>query len=111
MKYGSRIISTGLGTPSLKYTNDDLSKIVETNDEWIRTRTGIRERRFIDFEKGETITDLCVRAAEQALERANLKASDIDLVLTGTISAETFMPNNSARVIGRLGMKEIAALI
>lgn len=108
MKFGSRIISTGLGKPSLKYTNDDLSKIVETNDEWIRTRTGIRERRFVDFEKGETITDLCVRAAEQALERAQLKASDIDLVLTGTISAETFMPNNSARVIGRLGMKGIA---
>jgi 3-oxoacyl-[acyl-carrier-protein] synthase-3 len=108
MKYGSRIISTGLGKPSLKYTNDDLSKIVETNDEWIRIRTGIRERRFIDFEKGETITDLCVRAAEQALERAQLKACDVDLVLTGTISAETFMPNNSARVIGRLGMKGIA---
>jgi 3-oxoacyl-[acyl-carrier-protein] synthase III len=53
MKFGSRIISTGLGSPSLKYTNDDLSKIVETNDEWIRTRTGIRERRFIDFEKGD----------------------------------------------------------
>jgi 3-oxoacyl-[acyl-carrier-protein] synthase-3 len=108
MSYGARIVSTGLGVPSKVITNDDMSKIVETSDEWIRSRTGIAERKFIDRANGEQITHICARAAVQALERAKLKKEDIDLVISCTISAETFMPNNSARVMGELGMSRTA---
>jgi 3-oxoacyl-[acyl-carrier-protein] synthase-3 len=84
-----------------------MSKLVETSDEWITSRTGIKERKFVDNEKGEFITQLCVRAAEQALKNAGLKASDLDAVISCTLSAETPMPNNSARVMGALGMRMI----
>src|SRR5688572_7180056 len=107
MKYGARIVSTGLGVPSRRITNDDMSKIVETSDEWITSRTGIKERQFVDFANGEQITDICARAGEQALQRAGLHARDIDCVISCTISAETPMPNNSARVMGKLGMTAV----
>ncbi len=107
MKYGARIVSTGLGVPSKRITNDDMSKIVDTNDEWISSRTGIKERKFLDTANGETVTDLCARAAESALKRAGLKATDIDLIISSTISAETVMPNNSARVMGKLGLSGV----
>jgi len=107
MNYGARIVSTGLGVPSRRITNDDMSKMVETSDEWIVSRTGIKERQFVDSDNGEYITQLCIRAGEQALKNAGLKASDIDMVISCTISAETPMPNNSARVAGGLGMRGI----
>ncbi len=108
LKYGARVVSTGLGVPSRIVTNNDFAKIVDTNDEWIRTRTGIVERKFLDHDKGETITGLCVMAGKEALQRAGLQASDIDTVISATISPETFMPNNSARVTGALGMSGVA---
>lgn len=109
MQYGARFVSTGLGYPSKRMTNDDLAKIVDTNDEWIRTRTGIRERRFVDVDKGEYITGVCKVAGEAALKKAGLKPEDIDLVICATISPETYMPNNSSRILGHLGLTNAAA--
>jgi 3-oxoacyl-[acyl-carrier-protein] synthase-3 len=109
LNYGARIVGTGLGIPSKRVTNDDLAKIVETNDEWIQTRTGIKERQFVDSEKGEVITDVCQVAGEKALKAAGWKAKDLDLVICSTISPETFMPNQSARILGRLGADNAAA--
>lgn len=85
----SRVIATGSALPDKRVTNDDLAAQllkdgIETSDEWIRTRTGILERRFADPEKGETTTSLAVAAARQALDRSGLKAEDIDLIIVAT---------------------------
>ena len=102
-KLRSRIAGTGLGIPSKVLTNTDLEKIVETSDEWIRTRTGIRERRFVDRDKGESLTSISLQAAREALERAHLKPQDLDFVLCCTTTPDTVMPISAARIAGDLG--------
>ena len=72
---GIKIIGTGRGVPSKLVTNADMAKIVETNDEWITTRTGIHTRHHLA--QGETITDMTVLAARRALENAGITAEDI----------------------------------
>lgn len=109
MNFGSKIVSMGHAVPEKVMTNDDFAKIVETNDEWIRTRTGIRERRFFSQDKGKYISDYCYEAAQVALKRAGWKAEDLDLVICNTMSPETLMPNNACRVLGKLGIKNITA--
>lgn len=89
----SRVIATGSALPDKRVTNDDLAAQllkdgIETSDEWIRTRTGILERRFADPEKGETTTSLAVAAARQALDRSGLKAEDIDLIIVATTTPD-----------------------
>lgn len=97
------LISIGAYVPSKIVTNDDLSKIVETSDEWITKRTGIRERRFA--EENEATSDLATKAAEIALKRANLEASAIDLVIVATISPDFFcMPSTACVVANNLGI-------
>lgn len=81
-----RPIGIGSATPHTVITNLDLEKVVETSDEWIRTRTGISERRVLL--QGESIRDLQIRAAQNALDMAGVKASDIDLVICATSSPE-----------------------
>ncbi len=102
----SRIAAMGLGLPSKVLTNLEMEKFVDTSDEWIRTRTGIKERRLIDTEKGETHTSLCIQAATQALEKANVKADELDLVICCTITPETWMPMSSSRLVGAIGAKK-----
>ncbi|MBP7844656.1 MAG: ketoacyl-ACP synthase III [Proteobacteria bacterium] len=109
MTIAARIVSTGLGVPSKLVTNKDFEKMVDTNDEWIVTRTGIRERRFLDRENGEYLETICIRAGQQALERAGLKPSDIELVICCTTSPDTFLPNTSARLTESLGLVNAAA--
>src|SRR6476620_594662 len=94
----SRIIGTGLGAPSRLVTNDDLAKFVDTSDEWITARTGIRSRYLVDTSKGETNSDLGTRAAREALERADVRPTDIELVIYCTATPDTFMPNTASRV-------------
>jgi 3-oxoacyl-[acyl-carrier-protein] synthase-3 len=106
----SRILATAVGVPSKVVTNNDLSKIVETSDEWIVTRTGIRQRRFIDRKNGETITTLSANAANDALKRAGLKGTAIDLVIFATATPETIWPSAAARVAGAIGANRAAAL-
>ncbi len=110
----SRVIATGSALPDKRVTNDDLAAQllkdgIETSDEWIRTRTGILERRFADPEKGETTTSLAVAAARQALDRSGLKAEDIDLIIVATTTPDMVFPSTAARVQSALGATGCAA--
>lgn len=76
----SKIIGVGMYVPEIVVTNDDLSKMMDTTDEWIIERTGIKERRF--FKEGvDTVSSMAAHAAEQALARAGKKAEEIDLIV------------------------------
>lgn len=101
-----KIIGTGRYTPDNVVTNDDLSKIVDTNDEWISTRTGIRERRITSK---EDTTELALKAAVNALKRANISAESLDLIIVGTISPDSFMPSIACKLQGELGAVNAAA--
>jgi 3-oxoacyl-[acyl-carrier-protein] synthase-3 len=106
---GQPVTITGLGTyvPERVVSNDDLSEFLDTSDEWIRTRTGIRERRI--SAENEVTSDLALIAARQALEDAGVEAADIDLVIIGTISPDMGFPATAAIVADRLGCGEAAA--
>ncbi|HET7591933.1 MAG TPA: beta-ketoacyl-ACP synthase III [Rhodanobacteraceae bacterium] len=97
----ARILATGSALPERVVTNDDLAKIVDTSDEWIRTRTGIRERRIAA--DGETTGDLALRAAQQALADAGVKASDLDMVVLGTTTPDIIFPATACLIQNRLG--------
>jgi 3-oxoacyl-[acyl-carrier-protein] synthase-3 len=101
------IVIKGLGAhvPERVLTNDDLSKIVDTSDEWIRTRTGIGERRIAA--SGEATSDLCVRAAQLAIEDAKIEAKDIDLIILGTLAPDMLTPATAMFVQHKLGIKNI----
>jgi 3-oxoacyl-[acyl-carrier-protein] synthase-3 len=102
----SRIVSLGHYQPSRVLTNDDLAQMVETNDEWIRSRVGIVERRVAG---DETVADMAVAAAEKALAGSGLTAADIDLVAVATCSSVDRCPNVATRVAARLGIPAPAA--
>lgn len=105
MKYAS-IIGTGSYLPDNILTNDDLAKIVETSDEWITSRTGIKQRRI---STGEKTSDLAYEAAKRALENADIKAEQLDLIICATITPDSFMPSVSCMVQDRLGATKAAA--
>ncbi len=96
----SRIISTGSALPSAVATNDYLSTIVETSDEWIRTRTGIKERRIVTT---EDTTSLAIHAGRAALDASGLSAQALDLILVATLTPTQFMPNTACSVQAALG--------
>ena len=96
----------GAYAPSNIVSNDDLSKIVETSDEWIRERTGIRERRI---SKGEDTSHIAIKAANLALERANMVGEDIDLIVLATITPDTFTPSVACLVQKAIGAKNAMA--
>ncbi|MBE7414360.1 MAG: ketoacyl-ACP synthase III [Deltaproteobacteria bacterium] len=102
----SRIIGTGSYVPEKVLTNRDLEGMVETSDEWISTRTGIRERRI---SAGETASGMAARAAKAALKAAGLSAKDIDLVVVGTVTAEMAFPSVACLIQAELGIKAGAA--
>jgi len=99
---------TGLGTavPSTVVTNDDLSKTLETSDEWIRERTGIRERRVAG---DESLVSLCETAARQALARAGVAPLELDSIVLGTVSPDRRMPGTSCDLQAVLGADNAAA--
>jgi 3-oxoacyl-[acyl-carrier-protein] synthase-3 len=97
----SRIAGTGSYLPEKVLTNDDLSKIVETSDEWIATRTGIRQRHVAA--EGETTGDLAYHAAVRALEAAGVEASELDLIVLGTTTPDIIFPSTACLVQHRLG--------
>jgi 3-oxoacyl-[acyl-carrier-protein] synthase III len=99
----ARIIGTGSYAPEKVVTNDDLSKKVDTTDEWIFSRTGIRQRRVA--KEGEVTSDMATAAARRALEMADVKPTDLDLIIVGTISGDTPMPSCAAFVQHKLGAK------
>ena len=103
----SRIVGTGRYLPERIMTNFDLEKIVDTTDEWIRTRTGV-ERRHVVAED-QTTSDMCVEAAKIAIEDAGVNVADIDLVITGTTTPDLIFPNISTLIQHRLGIPACAA--
>jgi 3-oxoacyl-[acyl-carrier-protein] synthase-3 len=107
MTAGSRIVAMGHYQPSRIVTNDDLAKIVNTNDEWIRDRVGIAERRVAD---AESVADMATFAAEKALAGSGLSAADIDMVIVATCSSIDRCPNVATRVAARLGINAPAAM-
>jgi len=100
-----RITGTGSALPDKKLTNFDLEKMVETSDEWIVERTGIRERRIAE---GDTVVSLATRACQAALERAGKKAEDVDLILVATCTPELLFPCCACQVQERLGASKAA---
>jgi 3-oxoacyl-[acyl-carrier-protein] synthase III len=99
-----QIIGTGTYIPAHVLTNYDLEKMVNTNDAWITTRTGIKERRVAA--KNEATSDLAFKAAEKALEDAKLKADEIDLIIVATATPDMFFPSTACFVQKKLGIKE-----
>lgn len=99
----SKIIGCGHYLPAKVLTNDDLSKMVETNDEWISTRTGIRSRHIAADD--ELTSDMGVKAVEHAMEQAHITPSDIDLILVATATPDNTTPATAAKIAGRLGVK------
>ena len=104
----SRILSAGFYVPPRVVTNDDLSKLMETSDEWIVERTGIKERHFV--EDGVGASDLGVEAAKKALAKAGLKPEDIDLIVFATLSPDYCFPGSGVLVQHKLGCRDIAAI-
>lgn len=100
--YGIRIAGVGSAVPEKVLTNADFEKMVDTTDEWIVQRTGIRERRVVDPERQGTFTLAC-DALRRALEDANLAASDLDLIILGTVTGEMTCPSVACRVADALG--------
>jgi 3-oxoacyl-[acyl-carrier-protein] synthase III len=98
----ARILAIGGYQPDNVVTNDDLAKVVETNDEWIISRVGIEERRFAGPE--ESLGDMAVAAGAKAIAASGLSPADIDLVIVATCTAEAPIPNVSATVAHRLGI-------
>lgn len=95
-----RILGTGSCLPENVVTNDDLAKIMDTSDEWISSRTGIRQRHLV---KDETTAGMSAKAAEQALEEAGMKAEDIDLLIVGTLSPDHVTPSCACEVQSMIG--------
>ena len=94
------ILGTGKAVPEYVMDNDELSTMVETNDEWIRTRTGIEERHIA---KKETITELCVEAANNALENAGVKPEKLDLIICSTMRGENITPSQGCMIQKEIG--------
>jgi len=99
----SKIVSTGSYLPEKVLTNFDLEKMVDTSDEWITDRTGIKERRIAD--KGQAASDLAYEASKSALERAGLKTDDIDLIIVATITGDMPFPSTACILQDKLGAK------
>ncbi len=106
-KLKARIVGTGRSLPEKVLTNFDLEKIVDTSDEWIRTRTGIRERRIAS--ENESLSDFAAGAAKNALEMAGVKPEEIDLVLLATVTMDQPIPATSCFVQHRIGAVNAAA--
>lgn len=95
------IIGTGSYVPERVLSNADLEKMVETSDEWILTRTGIRERRIAA--EGETTSDMAAKAAQAALENAGVTAEEVDMIILATITPDMFFPSTACFVQTRIG--------
>ena len=96
----SRIIGTGRCLPETVVTNDDLSKIMDTSDEWISSRTGIRERRLV---KEETTLSMSVKAAREAIQNAGIQPEEIDLIIVGTLTGDYITPSTACEVQAEIG--------
>ncbi|MDH3734124.1 MAG: ketoacyl-ACP synthase III [Gemmatimonadota bacterium] len=101
-------LSTGMRVPDRVVTNDDLASIMDTTDEWIRQRSGIEERRWV--EEGEAGSDLGCAASEMALDRAGLEAADVDCIIVATLSPDHFFPGTGVFMQRKLGVSDVPCL-
>lgn len=101
------ILGTGKYVPERRLTNQDLEQMVETNDEWIVTRTGIRERRIAA--ESEATSDLAYEASLRAIEAAGITADQLDLIIVATVTPDMFFPSTACLLQERLGAKKAAA--
>jgi 3-oxoacyl-[acyl-carrier-protein] synthase III len=108
--YHSKIAGLGFYVPENIVTNDDLSKLMDTNDEWIQERTGIKERRHVQRGDGNTTTSMGVKAAEIAIERSGVAKEDIDFIVFATLSPDYYFPGPGVLVQRDLGLNTIGAL-
>ncbi len=102
------ILGTGSYIPEKVVTNDDLAKILDTNDEWIRTRTGIRERHLAA--KNENASDMAVAAADRAIEMSGIRKDQIGFIILATGTPDYLIPNTSSRVQDKLGLDHAGAV-
>ena len=108
--YNSRIIGLGKYVPENVVTNADLSKMMDTSDEWITERTGIKERRHIKKGDGNTTATMALKATKIALERANMAAEDLDLILFATLSPDYYFPGSGVVLQDLLGIPACPAM-
>lgn len=104
---GTRVLGLGHYQPTKVLTNDDLAAMVDTNDEWIRSRVGIRERHIAEK---ESVADMATAAAERALAASGRSTGDVDMIVVATCSAVDRVPNIACRVADRLGIDAPAAM-
>ncbi|MFL5815229.1 MAG: 3-oxoacyl-ACP synthase III family protein [Bdellovibrionia bacterium] len=107
---GSRILGVGSYVPGNVWTNDDLSKLMDTSDEWIRQRTGIEQRYWVDQDSNTGASDLALEASLKALEAAKVKKEEIDLIIFATLSPDHDFPGSACFLQAKLGLPGIAAL-
>lgn len=108
--YNSRISGLGYYVPDNVVTNDDLSRIMDTNDAWIQERTGIKERRHVLEGDGNTTTTMGVKAARIAMDRAGVGPEDVDFVIFATLSPDYYFPGPGVQVQKELGLRTVGAL-
>lgn len=108
--YNSKIIGLGKYVPDNVVTNDDLSKMMDTNDEWIQERTGIKERRWAVKGGGDTTATMGVKAAKIAIERSGLDKDDIDFIVFATLSPDMYFPGPGVQVQHALDIKTVGAI-
>ncbi len=108
--YNSKITGLGYYVPENVVTNDELSKVMDTSDEWIQERTGIKERRHVERGDGNSTTSMGVKAAKIAIERAGIDKDDIDFIVFATLSPDYYFPGPGVLVQRDLGIKTVGAL-
>ncbi len=108
--YNSKIIGLGHYVPDNIVTNADLSKMMDTNDEWIQERTGIKERRWVKPNSDDTTATMGVKAAKVAIERAGIDKDDIDFIVFATLSPDMYFPGPGVQVQHALDIKTIGAI-
>jgi 3-oxoacyl-[acyl-carrier-protein] synthase III len=104
MSLQTKILGTGIYLPKKVLTNLDLEKMVDTSDEWIFERTGIRQRRIASKDGGEWPTDMAMHATWQALEAAQLEPNDIDMIIFASVTPDQKLPNSASLLQQKLGM-------
>ncbi len=108
--YNSKFIGLGHYVPDNVVTNADLSKMMDTNDEWIQERTGIKERRWAAENSGDTTATMGVKAAKIAIERAGIHKDEIDLIVFATLSPDMYFPGPGVQVQHALDIKTVGAI-
>ena len=105
----SRIVGIGHHVPERVVTNDELSTLMDTNNEWIIERTGIKERRWIDPAK-DTVANMAAKASRMAMDRAGVKVDDIDFIVFATITSDYYFPGSGVLLQRELGLESIPAM-